>query len=575
MDIASFAFSAASLISLFNVCVQGYTAIRTAKNLGKDATRLLCQIEIEEARFITWGRTVGLLPQADNGNELKLGLEHATTVIRILVQISDIFSSTKVLRDRYGIIVEDQESSGNATTLVGTTRVDYIDGLQSIREQFVEEYKRQSAFAPSLQRGNSLLKKIRWVFTDKETLATLISTLRDFNNSLESMLNSTSRRQFQQDFQVLCLESMKTNDLLKLQILEGAARDQYNQLALPASHKVLRLRLELEFAERFDNRTPDQWPGTEIASLQIPKQKVYIEDNSASRSFGLYESKQVLVEWRDLESGIVRVVDTRILQRLQHISKLLHTDSPKPPEFRSLSCSGFLLLESPARFAFVYNLPKPLSPSTDRDSMVPESLHDVLSDENRERYRPSQTARFILAKRLATSLLYLHTTGWLHKGIRSQNILVLGEGNRSSALSISKLVEEPYLVGHGYARLSSNVSGTEPVYNDPLKTYHHHPDILGENRARFQKKYDVYSLGVVLVEIAYWKPLGKLVSSRRTATENSKKLIELATSGDLAHWMGSIYSEAVRICLSCEWSSEDLELEFFDKVVKQLDQCLV
>ena len=495
-------------------------------------------------------------------------------MVQVLVQISDIFSNTKVLRDRYGIIVEDQGSNWDATSVVGAARGNYIDGLQSMREQFVKEYKPQSAFASSLQRGNSLLRKIRWVFTDKDTLVTLVATLRGFNDSLESMLNSASRRQFHQDFQLLCLESLKTNDLLRLQILEGAAKNQYNQLALPTSHKVLRLRLELDFAERFENRAPDQWPGTEIASLQIAKQKVYIEDTLASRSLGLYDSKQVLVQWRDLESRAVRVVDTKVLQRLQHLSKLLHVDSPKPPEFRTLSCFGFVLLENPARFAFVYSLPRLLSSPSDRDG-VPESLYDVLSDENRDRYRPSQSSRFILARRLATSLLYLHSTGWLHKGIRSQNVLVLGDGNRSSASSISKLVEEPYLVGHGYARLSSNVSGTEPVDNDPVNAQYRHPDVLGQNRARFQKKYDAYSLGVVLMEIAYWKPLGKLVSSRRTAAENSTKLMGLATSGDLAHWMGSIYSEAVKICLGCEWSSEDLLLQFFDKVVKQLDQCLV
>ncbi|KAF8247346.1 hypothetical protein K440DRAFT_643867 [Wilcoxina mikolae CBS 423.85] len=534
MDIASFAFSVPSLTSLFNLCLQGYTTVRTAKSLGKDATTLLCQLEIEEARFITWGRGVDFL----GTNEVNI----PQAVVQVLIQISEIMSDTKLLRERYDIIVEDQRPSRNVTASTGTANAEYIAGLQRMRERLIGEYTRQSRLAASVQRGTSFLRKVRWVFTDKETLTTLISTLRGHNDSLMSMLNATSSRQAHQDFLALCLESSKTNDLLRLQIIEGAAKDRYKQMALPASHKVLRLKLELEYAERFENSNSELCPdNTEIASLQIPRQKVYIEHLEAPRSLGLYQSKQ----------------------RLQLLSKLLHQDTPRPLEFRALGCFGFLLEESPARFAFVFNLPSP-QPSSPRNG-TPESLHDVISDDSSNRFRPSQTSRLILAKRLATSLLYLHSTGWLHKGVRSQNVLVLGDGDRRSPSGISKLIEEP----------PSNASGTEPVDNDPVNAQYRHPDVIGEQRLRFQKKYDVYSLGVMLIEIAYWKPLRKLVSSRRTAAENSKRLLDLVRSGDLAHWMGCIYSEAVKACLDCEWTSEDMELELFERVVKPLEQCVV
>jgi hypothetical protein len=85
---------------------------------------------------------------------------------------------------------------------------------------------------------------------------------------------------------------------------------------------------------------------------------------------------------------------------------------------------------------------------------APESLYDVLSDDNSQRFRLLQTFRIILAKLLATSLLYLRSTGWLHNGIRSQNVLVLGSGDRRSPSAISKLIEEPHLVGHARARSS-------------------------------------------------------------------------------------------------------------------------
>jgi hypothetical protein len=384
------------------------------------------------------------------------------------------------------------------------------------------------------------------------------------------MQSTLSRRKFQQDFQALCLESAKTNDLARLQVIEKTG---YKPLALPASHKVLRLRLELEYTERFDvsidvGAKATSWPVTDLSVLKIAREKVYIEHMDAPRSLGLYQSQNVVVEWRDLkDSPIYATSGGQVLHHLQLLSKLLHVDTPHPPEFRSLGCFGFLFEPQPPRFAFVFALP-----STAATAATVESLYDVLCDETSTRPRPSQTSRFKLARHLASSLLHLHATGWLHKGVRSRNILLFG--SRSSAAEVSALIEEPFLVGHGYARLAGNAAGTEPV-TDRSDPHYRHPDLRDENsRPEYRKQYDIYALGVLLIEIARWKPLHKLVSSRRSAEQGAEILREMVISGDLAHWMGCVYSDAVKWCLECQWR-EELEVEFFENVVKLLETCVV
>lgn len=570
MEVAGFVIGAVSMASLLSTCMQGYAALLSAQNLGKDASKLLCQLEIEEARLMMWGRSVGLLSPSNSDGKTSgctIALENAQTVMQILVQISSITNDAKELKKRYGLDVELSGTNDN----VGSRS--YIQGLRSLREQYSREQERQSSLTSTVQSRSSLFQKIRWVSVDKETFSDLVTRLRGYNDTLLGMLESASRLQFQNDFRALCLEASAMKDMLKLQVIQGAAGNQYKEIALPAGHKILRLKLEMEYTQRFEARSngSSSQGGTIRDSLQLPNHKVHVLEIGAPRSLGMYRNQQVMVEWRSFGDSVTSVND-ELLQRLQNLTRLLHHTTPKPDEFRVLSSHGFLTEEQPARFAFIFQPPS-LSNCT-LITKFPDSLNDLLSDDNPRRYRPSQTSRFLLARRLATSLLHLHSTDWLHKGIRSHNILLFGPGDRSSSLSISKLIEEPFIVGFGFARLSSAYDATEPVDNDPIYAQYRHPDVQGEERESFSKKYDVYSLGLILIEIAYWKPLRKLVSENRNASENLKRLKrDVLESGDLAHWMGDVYKRAVEVCLSCRWGQEDFHLEFFEKVVKELDRC--
>lgn len=563
MEPASFAVGIASLASLFSVCVDGYSAVRTAKSLGKDAVTLLCQLEVEEARFITWGRSVGISaaharPSAD------IPLEHVGTVVKVLAQMSQLMSDAKELRQKYGILVE--EINENTRREPG---VQIVSGLRMLRERLFLESKQQPKLAASLQQSTPILNKLRWVLTDKESFESFISTLKGFNDSLLSMQSAASNHTFRADFKMLCLESSKTNDILQLQAMQ---RVKYGEIALPAGHKALRLRLESEFVERFDHSTSatsvTSLPGADFAKFQISRENVYIESTDESRSFGLYQTKKVLLEWRIINANASSETNTQqTLRRLALVSKLLHVDTPRPPEFHALSCFGFLADSHPLRFAFVYAIP----PSATNSNLF--SLYQLLNDDSPTRFRPSQTSRITLACRLATSLLQLHATGWLHKAFRSHNVLMFG--SIKSAAEISAIVQKCYLVGHGYARLASNAPSTEPVF-DGSEPYYRHPDLSDQDkRPEFRKKYDIYALGVLLLEIAYWKPLEKLVRTKRTPDQAAKKLSEYVASGDLAHWMGNIFSEVTEWCLMHGAADDDDEVAFYEKVVRPLERCTI
>lgn len=84
---------------------------------------------------------------------------------------------------------------------------------------------------------------------------------------------------------------------------------------------------------------------------------------------------------------------------------------------------------------------------------------------------------------------------WLHKTFRSDNILFFSDHSGTSPIT------SPDLAGFEYARDAKTQSiGTRPSGQKGLD-YYHHPDV-GNG---FTTTLDLYSLGVALLEVVYWR----------------------------------------------------------------------
>jgi len=107
--------------------------------------------------------------------------------------------------------------------------------------------------------------------------------------------------------------------------------------------------------------------------------------------------------------------------RVQALAHLFSTHASD--DFHILRCLG-LVQEFPSegtsiiKYSFVFALP-----SNDTDpTALPVTLWDLLESKD-PRAIPSLGDRFNLAKALASALALLHATRWLHKGLKSDNIL--------------------------------------------------------------------------------------------------------------------------------------------------------
>jgi len=218
--------------------------------------------------------------------------------------------------------------------------------------------------------------------------------------------------------------------------------------------------------------------------------------------------------------------------------------------------------------------------------MTPISLQGLLGD---TKVRVTLGEKFEIAKALCNSVFQLHSRNWLHKNLRPDNIIFFSgdaERKKGRKLAISATTG-PYVIGYYHGRpdydlflsdLTSGEKGTE-------QSLHQHPGYKSGGN-RFQKAYDYYGLGIILLELAFWRPAKELreEQERKSASKTGEPLqgmFHRTYVTKLAEVMGKLYMEATKFCLNgvtdCdeEYVAWDDVSDFYTNVVSKLDACHV
>lgn len=206
---------------------------------------------------------------------------------------------------------------------------------------------------------------------------------------------------------------------------------------------------------------------------------------------------------------------------------------------------------------------------------------------------PSEKSPAAIAQVLSKALLYLRLAGWLHKGIRSDNVLFFANDIADN------LPAYPYFVGFEYSRAHEPNALTEELAYDREFNLYRHPDSQGVpinpvedgsvgdaelSRARqsYRPEYDIYSLGVILVELGVRKTAQMIfeqasatqVYGRHSAERFRSWLID-GIAPQLGTKMGKLYRDAALSCLygNFDRTGRTLEAAFYIDVVKNLEKC--
>ncbi|KAF7505425.1 hypothetical protein GJ744_000971 [Endocarpon pusillum] len=237
-----------------------------------------------------------------------------------------------------------------------------------------------------------------------------------------------------------------------------------------------------------------------------------------------------------------------IVERRRDIQILLHVLALAQPPFypNLLSLRGYVDEEADQRYAFVFDYPP--------DSLheQPLSLQDIIKSGTSVKGGANLENRFKVALQLAKSVAALHTVGWVHESICSDSVIIFKDAE-------SKVVyEKPYLVNFEFSRPAGSGTSYASAAVEDRRLYQH-PDRLIPSPPKYTKKHDLFSLGVVLLEIGLWKTTRMMCDAKgsrsadgnttRTLCEPRDVYLALAKE-DLGGRMGEGYQEAVISLLS-------------------------
>ncbi|TEY73413.1 hypothetical protein BOTCAL_0078g00060 [Botryotinia calthae] len=635
------ALSVASLAGqVFTGCIQGIQFIITAKNVPEESKYYNLRLRMEQQRLFAWSETSGLL-DLDNQNDQKIResntfVIHRTTILDLLVQIQFLFKEfenaqrknkhLKVIPD----FVSDENSIDDPAKDASSAHVPLSESRRKFIMKAMKSFK-----ANTTDQITEGARRLWWTAFDKEAFEILLQRFSTLNDNMTDILDTrlqteihrttqdTNRGvlQLHKDLSSLCQLVMALNIKLDARtyhtqsITHDYGDDNNSGLKLLsqlAKFKAFNESINpttgsLTWDEATGNALSLGRPNDERTGLEIAKSNIQFAleeasiDGDAIRCDATYFhngiEEPVWIEWKEYDcSPGATSPSLLIVDRVQKLAALLHHE-PKPEAFRVPHCLGYFdnLKSEPtspssdseedeppeARIGIVFRKPHSIETS-------PISLIQLFSNYP----KPRITDRIKLAHALSNCLLYLHSVNWLHKGFRSHNIVFFPGTSNDGERQIVNW-DQAYLSGFDFARPARKDETTEIPGDGEEHNMYRHPSTQNVGfgpRESYRKSFDIYSFGVVLVELCFWKSITEITTEiSERPSKRAKNVQEILMGEDMLSKvggeMGGIVEEVVKRCIvgGKELGIEDgedemgdervaskLGMRFFENVVKKL-----
>jgi len=115
----------------------------------------------------------------------------------------------------------------------------------------------------------------------------------------------------------------------------------------------------------------------------------------------------------------------------------------------------------------------------------------------------------------------------------------------------------PYLFGFEYAR--AEATGTKLEEDHSLQNnLYRHPDRWSRPTEKFIKAHDIYSLGIILLELALWKNLRSVFKRDPQKPQQVYDEIRKRCSGTLPHQAGQLFANTTVACLDFKEATAEM-----------------
>lgn len=569
--------------------------------MPEECRSLRTRLQIEQCRLLDWAQVAGFIDLKYDDDWPDVIKPHKTALVAMLAQIRTILDQFADLNGKYEDLRPDQTTSQALIQGDVHLQAEYsslrVNWSKSVKER--EHRKgtnhlirggiwmgsKTKAGGKNAGEVFSHPRRLVWAWFDAEVFKELLAKLAGYNNYLTELMHGHYLRQLEEATRKTNLEMVLVRSSLDdLKLLTAAIQLQLGhdaiQPVVPVSRvsaranelwqKLIvlkRINVESDKLDEAPERQASAEYESAIEGTKIQGEVEYAEvkaplDSKSPRSrvSGVYtrpdnDKMQIWIEWKFYQPDIddetnIAFARKRDVKRVEELVALLQSYKEDKVEFRIPVCLGYFddgekCVDGYGRNRFGLVFAKHNQNPNDE---VPRSLLNIIAT----RKCPSLSQRVRIAHSIATFVLYLHAARWLHKGIRSDSIIFS---------SLDPECVEPYLSGFEYAR--PDLEGTQTTGSGPIgqNEVYVHPKYQGRDaRGTYRKTFDIYSLGVVLLELAYWQSIQEIMGFKNKPptpyeVKNFRERLLAPNSEpikDLNAKVGDRFQEAIMSCIEGE-----------------------
>jgi len=522
-------------------------------HMPEECERCRLQLMIEYNRLLAWGDAVGMVSVPDGSHIASSLGTNAMELCGIVSRISWLLLEFKNISQRWESERQRYRSGFLTTTDEEVRDKDFTQHISSLSAtyEFNEGNRERINLTNRLTKWVSNAKqvvtrphRIRWVMVDRGAFDVLLQDLHGLTERLHELSGDHRQKGIQEITAktyremvilrneltelkamfdaVAYLLSFSTNagstkstakhddshetlrDLLRLKEIKCVSDGILMTIKEKTDVEMDRVLEDIVTVHRYDGTSfRNHWKATSMAEKSAPAHRKRPR-GALSQEGTEYEA---WVEWRTAENlvhGSPEEMESRL--RTAALGQMLSKDKP-----RGLSCPTCIGVvddrEDNDRFGWIFRMPEGSEQGTGL-----KTLHSVLGQSE---VKPTLAERISLSVKLASTLLCLHTTDWLHKGIHSDNVL-FPRGNGGLG------IENAFLSGFDYSRPQSNKTTSRSL--DPKWDIYRWPGVQNEavKAGHFRKTYDIYSLGLLFIEIGHWEQLNRLMNLKNWPASSSQ-----------------------------------------------------
>lgn len=530
------------LTQLFADTKKSYEHVVQTRHNAPEAASLHLKLRIQKDRLIAWGIQWSDRSTAPQSGDIDGSLDRAgisDLVASIMCNIRDLLDEAEGLQPIKSLDVPESNGGGNffkfepyvqepSWTTSSLTRLEEIlkdlttsvDTLCDLSRP-KDEGSKPSEHSESKGLGTDHLRPSSIGSTAQPTLSQELIAFS--SSSISSKPQPSSLRAAADSTRVALIATSRLR-LRKLNNDPGSAPPSYESVATGSEHRAFAYLSSLR-------RQSNTGKSSLTQQGEVP---VLLDYGQPGKARDLHQMNQDLNRFEEVSFALSEILQAAV-----------------NPYQGLLRLEGWTVDDENARCAYVHEVPiLHRSLRAQDDDLQPRSLLSFLQNggDTDSNNIPSLENRFRLALNIASSIALLHEKGVTHRNVNSGNVVFFVSGqllSSSDRVWKGPIIRMPYLTSFHQSSSKHSQSSNDPILSG---IYQHHS--LGDGQStHYELAHDLYSLGLILLEIGLWMPIGKFWKSKYTRHDFKARLQDIYLR-KLSGKCGNGYMNVVLYCMT-------------------------